>query len=36
MYYEVVYKEKWFMVQTAERQVEIRSLKGKLLAAYEY
>ena len=36
MYYEVVYKEKWFMVQIAERQVEIRSLKGKLLAAYEY
>ncbi|SEJ86442.1 Dynamin family protein [Propionispira arboris] len=24
------------MVQTTERQVEIRSLKGKLLAAYEY
>jgi putative ribosome biogenesis GTPase RsgA len=36
MYYEVGYKGKLFMVQTAERQVEIRSLKGKLLAAYEY
>ena len=36
MYYEVVYKEKWFMVQTAKRQMEIRLLKGKLLAVYAY